>query len=53
MIGNGQIDFSLQLRARRLPIDRAGAGLDIHFQRFTVRAINYEYHIGLISRTAL
>ena len=43
MIGNGQFNFPFSYGHGGYLLLVPGGGLDIHFHRFTVRAIDYEY----------
>lgn len=43
MIGDGQFNFPFSYGHGGYLLIAPGAGLDIHFNRFTVRAIDYEY----------
>jgi hypothetical protein len=43
MIGNGQMNFPFSYGHGGYLLIAPGAGLDIHFGRFTVRAVDYEY----------
>jgi hypothetical protein len=43
MIGDGQFNFPFSFGHGGYLLIAPGAGLDIHFHRFTVRAIDYEY----------
>ena len=43
MIGNGQFNFPFSYGHGGYFLIAPGGGLDIHFHRFTVRAIDYEY----------
>ena len=43
MIGNGQFNFPFSYGHGGYFLLAPGAGLDIHYHRFTIRAIDYEY----------
>lgn len=43
MIGNGQMNFPFSYGHGGYLLIAPAAGLDIHFHRFTVRAVEYEY----------
>lgn len=43
MIGNGQMNFPFSYAHGGYLLIAPGGGLDIHFHRFTVRAVDYEY----------
>ncbi len=43
MIGNGQFNFPFSYGHGGYLLVAPGGGLDIHFHRFTIRAVDYEY----------
>jgi hypothetical protein len=43
LIGNGQINFPFSYGHGGYLLITPGAGLDIHYHRFTIRAVDYEY----------
>ena len=43
MVGNGQFNFPFDFGHGGYLILAPGAGLDIHYHRFTIRAVDYEY----------
>ncbi len=45
MIGNGQFNFPFSYGHGGYLIYAPGGGLDIHYGRFTIRAVDYEYQI--------
>jgi hypothetical protein len=43
MIGNGQFNFPFSYGHGGYLLVAPGGGLDIHFHRFTISAVDYEY----------
>ena len=52
MIGNGQFNFPFSYGHGGYLMFAPGGGLDIHYHRFSIRAIDYEYQHWDASKTA-